>query len=649
MCRKEYWLLLFLSLIFVFQRATSQTSLTTTIDSLSLIISSSSDTTKANAYYELGRLYVKSDSFKSALEILELGANYSKSIDFNICTGKIFEFIGITHDIQGDLDASLLAYEEAREYHKKVPNNEESLNLIDINIGVAYYFAGNLGKALEFYLKAYEEAKRINQKDHIAKLVNNIAIIYRRSKKYEEALQYYKESLAIKRSTGDKDGEATTLQNTGFLFSHMDQIDSSLFYLDAAKKLMLEIGASQSDIDYVDYARAEGYYNIDDFEMALSLMKKFEENNFSSLEESIRLNGKIVLADLYAQNDQHRKSIAILNGVENEIGEDDYPRELQQLHEYRAKYNLILGNHKSAAQDFLQSSVLSDSINSKDRQQLESEMQTKYSTLQKEQQIEKLTLEKQFDDLKLSQQRIGLFVVSSGLLLLSFLFYRLFKQKNKIEVQSKVIAKSAEEKDILLREIHHRVKNNLQVVSSLLGIQGRGIKDQKAKNAIQEGRNRVHSMSLIHQNLYKKDNLTGIEMKPYIDKLSQHLLQTYQLESGIINIETEIDDITLDVETVVPIGLILNELMSNSLKYAFPNGQNGTITIHLKEKEAFLILTLADNGIGLDAEQLKTKTDSFGHSLIRAFKKKLDAEIKISGTPGTSVTIEIKNFKKIIL
>ena len=152
----------------------------------------------------------------------------------------------------------------------------------------------------------------------------------------------------------------------------------------------------------------------------------------------------------------------------------------------------------------------SDTINSKERQKLESEMQTKYSTLQKEQEINQLTLEKEIDQLKLSQQKWTIGGLGLGLGVLSFLIYSLIQQKKKIQFQNIAISKSADEKDILLREIHHRVKNNLQVVSSLLGIQGRSVKDKKAKDAIQEGRARVQSMSLIHQNLYKKDNLTGI-------------------------------------------------------------------------------------------------------------------------------------------
>ena len=222
--------------------------------------------------------------------------------------------------------------------------------------------------------------------------------------------------------------------------------------------------------------------------------------------------------------------------------------------------------------------------------------------------------------------------------LLGFFSYRLRNKNRRIQKQD-------QEKEVLLKEIHHRVKNNLQVISSLLGLQGLSIKDAKAKAAIQEGRSRVHSMSLIHQSLYKKDNLTGIEMKPYLQKLTADLIATYNYQDVEIQSVINSEDITLDVETVVPIGLIINELVTNSVKYAFEGRQKGVIKVELSEDNGLLRLVVSDNGIGLDNDQLKTKEDSYGHSLIRAFRDKLDAEIKVENQDGTKIDLIIKSYK----
>lgn len=220
-------------------------------------------------------------------------------------------------------------------------------------------------------------------------------------------------------------------------------------------------------------------------------------------------------------------------------------------------------------------------------------------------------------------------------------------QNVEIENQNKIISAALDEKEILLKEIHHRVKNNLQIVSSLLGIQSRSIIDNKAKEAINEGRTRVHSMSLIHQDLYRKDNLTGVEMQNYLPKLASNLFDTYNIQGDHINLILDIDDIKLDVDTVIPIGLIVNELITNTLKYAFPGNRKGNLNISLTEINDTLLLIVVDDGIGLKQIQRETQEKSFGHSLIRAFKTKLDADIDISSLEGTSVSISIKKYKKL--
>ena len=138
-------------------------------------------------------------------------------------------------------------------------------------------------------------------------------------------------------------------------------------------------------------------------------------------------------------------------------------------------------------------------------------------------------------------------------------------------MQNTIVFEALKEKDFLLREIHHRVKNNLQVISSLLSLQARQIGDKNIQKAINEGRSRVRSMALIHQNLYQNENLTGVSVERYLSNLLSELFDTYKVDSDKITLHFNIQDIDLDVDTMVPFGLILNELISNCLKHAFPN------------------------------------------------------------------------------
>ena len=216
----------------------------------------------------------------------------------------------------------------------------------------------------------------------------------------------------------------------------------------------------------------------------------------------------------------------------------------------------------------------------------------------------------------------------------------------KTSKENDVIKGLLGEKETLLKEVHHRVKNNLQVVSSLLGMQSLSIQDEHAKSAIQEGRSRVHSMSLIHQYLYKDDQLTGVPMPKYIRRLCEDLIRTYEIGDTEIILYDDVDeDLVLDVETVVPIGLVINELMTNSLKHAFVDKAKGLITVMLHEVNNELMLEVKDNGIGLDAT--KASSDSFGLRLVKSFNQKLDGELVIKSDNGTHIILTIKKYKKL--
>jgi len=202
------------------------------------------------------------------------------------------------------------------------------------------------------------------------------------------------------------------------------------------------------------------------------------------------------------------------------------------------------------------------------------------------------------------RQRLTLGAVALGFIsILSFFLLQLYR---KVRAQKAVIAKALSEKDLLLREIHHRVKNNLQLVSSLLTLQGRSIDDEMAQQAIREGQSRVRSMALIHQDLYNKENLMDIGVKQYVEKLTQELFDTYRVDKNRIILQMDVQDMELDVDTLVPLGLIINELITNSLKYAFPEGRKGNLLLSLSKTEGLLYLRVSDDGVGYDFNKVKS-------------------------------------------
>ncbi len=196
------------------------------------------------------------------------------------------------------------------------------------------------------------------------------------------------------------------------------------------------------------------------------------------------------------------------------------------------------------------------------------------------------------------------------------------------------------EKEILLREIHHRVKNNLQVVSSLMKLQARAAVDADLQVAFEECQNRIQSMALIHEQLYESVDFADVDFPEYIRQLAQRLFRSYEVNPGRVELYTDIGAVRLGVDIAVPCGLILNELLSNSLKYAFPGDRPGSVTIRVeKMKDESVLMTISDSGVGLPPDVGFWNTKTLGLRLVRLLVRQLDGEIALGGPPGTEFRI----------
>ena len=207
-------------------------------------------------------------------------------------------------------------------------------------------------------------------------------------------------------------------------------------------------------------------------------------------------------------------------------------------------------------------------------------------------------------------------------------------------------AEEARKKEVLLREIHHRVKNNLQVISSLLNLQSRYIKDKQALEMFKDCRNRIRSMALIHDKLHQSQDLEGINFAGYIRDLAVNLFRSYGVDLQRIKLKVEVDDVLLGVDTAVPCGLIINELVSNSLKHAFPAGKKGEIRIGLHpDRDNKLILIVSDNGVGLPEGLDFQNSESLGLQLVNNLVNQLEGTIEFNSSCGTEVKIKLKELR----
>jgi len=225
----------------------------------------------------------------------------------------------------------------------------------------------------------------------------------------------------------------------------------------------------------------------------------------------------------------------------------------------------------------------------------------------------------------------------------------LFNETKKAQIEQEkaeiALKKSLMEKESLLREIHHRVKNNLQIILSLLSLQSKNVVDEKDKELFKGSQNQVRSMALIHEKLYESDNLSSINFSEYIKSLLNSIMDDYPQYIHSINLDVDMKDIELNIETSVPCGLIINELVSNSLKHAFPPGRKGSISVKMHSDNNDYVLTIADDGVGYEKKAELSESTKFGLKLVNVLVKQLDGSIEHLEEKGTVYRIIFKELE----
>lgn len=294
---------------------------------------------------------------------------------------------------------------------------------------------------------------------------------------------------------------------------------------------------------------------------------------------------------------------------------------------------------------------LKDSLFSIQQTNLALDYEARYNRKEQEKSIAELNMINDVQGLKLKSQQKQFFwfaLLLAGLIALLYMAYISYNRRKKNEEilsqKNKEISKALDSNELLLKEIHHRVKNNLQVVSSILSLQSRQIEDEGAKKVIKAGQDRIRSMALIHQNLHQSKDLLGVNTKSYLEELIFGLSRTYNIENDKIRVDVNVEDLKLDIDRIIPLGLIANELISNAMKYAFSEGESGSINVQLKNQESHISFSVRDNGKGMPKDFEINQSKSLGFRIVSAFTKKLKGEVSFPLIEkGTLVLIKIPN------
>jgi len=593
------------------------------------------DSLKVRLLFALSTMY----EFRSRYDSVKILQN--KALEFtDVDEDYISDSYTLLHrcySAAGDYDSSVIMLQRALEidWHD-ADSSSLVFNLLEYGESLSY--KGRNDSAIYYSLKSLEYLRKGLDDFKKPSVYENISKIFSKIGNYQKALEYAQNGSSLAESMNLNFARERCLIYVGDNLKNLGRFDEALIQYSIADSLniisnklerryKISRGIILCQIENNLPLDAEKIQNVHDF-------KNNTESHIESLECGLLLLEAdiykgISTLDFYKAYDKLENDSIIQSGVH-------WNKNLLSLKKRFEQKNELW-------EDLAFTSVKLDSVNFKIRQtenvKLVHDIEGKYKKQEQDLKIQGLKTESKLKDRVILISLLALSLIT----ILSFFLYRLYR---KISVQKKIISKSLDDKDILLREIHHRVKNNLQVVSSLLRLQSNSTKDELAQEALNEGQARVRSMALIHQNLYGKDNLTGITMKPYIDELCTELVHTYST-SRTIDLATEIDDVKLDVDSVVPLGLIINELVTNSIKHAFDNVLDPRIIVKLKDRDDNLELIVEDNGVGLDKESLESDSNSFGFNLINSFKLKLGAELEVKSELGTHVRMLIRNFDRI--
>ena len=390
------------------------------------------------------------------------------------------------------------------------------------------------------------------------------------------------------------------------------------------------------------------YLNMENFPLAeYNLEKAYDiQKKIGSTQELTMTENK--LGFVKAKQGRYRDGMSLLSKALTQSRENKYLDEEESTLGFLSEVAEDQGLYQDALTYARDYKAISDKIYKEQLKAKTDELQVQYETAEREAEITSLNSSNQIKDLKIKQgQRtrwalFGITLLLSAIVGLIARNAKIRKKANvKLQEKNDIIAQSLSEKEILLKEIHHRVKNNLQIISSLLSLQSRTIDDEAARDAMLEGQNRVKSMALIHQNLYQEGDLVGVDTREYIQKLADSLWHSYQVDQNQISFHTDIQPINLDVDIMIPLGLIINELISNALKHAFPNGDPGSINLDLKREGDKLLLAVRDNGVGIPEHLHIGHLKSMGMKLIQAFTHKLQGQLDVVRENGTKFLLTI--------
>lgn len=552
----------------------------------------------AQHYMAAGYYFYENNEFSDGLKYFKKAEKIYESLKMVKSQAECINNSAVIFTKMSNNSSAIIDYHRALKMYTKLNDSVGKAYTLN-NLSKAYRAQNNIEDALKYIEASLKLSVALGNKPLETLSLNAYAGLHKEIGDTAAAIKLYQKALSIRKALKDSIGIAAVLNNIGSLYKNQQKYNDALEYFSDAQKIAENLGHREG-VGHTLYNKGEVYF-------ALNELNKAEKYGVRALSagDSVRNSAIIgraaeLLMNVYKNQSNWKKAFE-MQALKKEIDEKRLNQESQKIAQREAiKY------------EFEKERI----INKKEEEQMKS--------LREER-----------------SERQKIFYIAIGLvtlLLVAFLFIS-FQRLRSAKQQNKLITKQSEERKMLLQEIHHRVKNNFQIVSSLLRLQSYSIDSEALRESFEEAVNRINSMAIVHDIIYRQEAFSEIDSKEYLEKLVKSLKHS----SGNPKIDIVIDaqKPKLKIETLIHIGIALNELIINSFKYAFTRDHNNPkIRIILNEiGENEFELIYQDNGIGINKE---IDQASFGMELIQTLIEHLEGSVKISSEKNWNTTISIR-------
>lgn len=633
------------------------------IDSLKSVITRQSDTLLLASIMELDA-YLATRETRNNLNYLEQGLSTARELGHLYYESEMLNLIGTSHYYLGDYDSALTLYHQGMEVLKLMDSEQYEAEVripllhstLLMNIGVMLKIRGNFQDALEYYQQSLNIRQRLGNKSGLAIAYVNIGNLHVSAKSDNKALEYFTKAEELYRELDEIYGQAAALNNMALIYRRRNELTTALNFFERALEKYrtiehsMNISRCYTNIglvyhDFEDYDRALDYF-------ALSQVIKNELEDRSGIAANF-----LYMADTYTVLGQLERAVTYYNKAKDIY--DDLKSVKHQLlcYEGLADVYAELGDYANA---YLYKDMfveLNATLQTEEIAKQLAAQEARYASSEREKELAIKDLELAAKSSLIRQRQVQLWVLIAGFLLMvaiAIIFIQRFRIESRfhkqLEAQNEELRRtyddlkatvvSKEEKEAMVKEIHHRVKNNLQIISSLINLQANVVDDLRAERMLREVQNRVLSMAMLHEQLYRAPDIARVSIENYLRTILDNLLLIFS-DKELVRYEIRVEVSHFTVDTLIPLGLLVNEVVTNSLKYAFKGKESGLITVILEPvTERLCRLVISDDGVGFDQDSGREQQGSIGMELIETFVSQMDGEMKLSSENGTRLEVE---------